>query len=151
MQVLLLRDVEGLGLAGDIKDVPGGYAKNFLIPRKLATAATAGAARQAKDLQDAAARRQDRKLTEAKAQAAKLDGKVITFQVRAGEDDKLYGSVTSPEIAEQLSRVAGFEIDRKNIALEHAIKSLGEHEVQVKLGSGVNATVQVNVERAAEE
>jgi large subunit ribosomal protein L9 len=150
MQVLLLRDVDGLGHAGDIKDVPGGYARNYLIPRKLATAATAGAARQAKELQDAAERRRDRKLTEAKSMASKLDGQVLTFQVRAGEGDKLYGSVTGTEIAEKLSKAMGFEVDRKHIELEHAIKSLGTHDVPVKLGSGVSAVVHVNVEREAE-
>jgi len=150
MQVLLLRDVEGLGRAGDIKDVPGGYAKNFLIPRNLATAATAGAARQAKELQEAAERRRDRKLTEAKSLAAKLDGQVLTFQVRAGEGDKLYGSVTGAEIADKLSKAMGFEVDRKHIELEHAIKSLGEHDVPIRLGSGVNAIIQVRVEREAE-
>jgi large subunit ribosomal protein L9 len=150
MQVLLLRDVEGLGHAGDIKDVPGGYAKNFLLPRKLAVTATEGAARQAQELKEAAERRRDRKLTEAKSLAAKLQGLTLEFKVRTGEGEKLYGSVTSAEVAEKLSKAVGFEVDRKHIEMEHAIKTLGQHPVTVKLGSGVNANVQVNVERAEE-
>jgi large subunit ribosomal protein L9 len=150
MQVLLLRDVEGLGHAGDIKDVPGGYAKNFLLPRKLAVTATEGAARQAQELKEAAERRRDRKLTEAKSLAAKLQGLTLEFKVRTGEGEKLYGSVTSAEIAEKLSKAVGFEVDRKHIEMEHAIKTLGQHPITVKLGSGVNANVQVNVERAEE-
>jgi large subunit ribosomal protein L9 len=150
MQVLLLRDVEGLGHAGDIKDVPGGYAKNFLLPRKLAVQATEGAARQAEELKAAADRRRDRKLTEAKTLAGKMAGVTLNFKVRAGEGDKLYGSVTSAEVADALSKSLGQDVDRKHIELEHAIKSLGPHDVAVKLDSGVHATVKVNVERADE-
>jgi hypothetical protein len=79
-----------------------------------------------------------------------LDGQVLTFQVRSGGGDKLYGSVTSAEIADKLSKAMGFEVDRKHIELEHAIKSLGEHAVPIRLGSGVNAVIQVRVEREAE-
>jgi len=151
MQVLLLKNVEGLGHAGDIKEVAGGYANNYLIPRKLAVVATEGAQKQAKVLRDAAQRQQDRKLTEAKSIAAKVDGQVLNFKVRAGEGDRLYGSVTNADVAEALAQVTGLEIDRRHVELEHSIKTLGQHEVTVKLGSGVSAVVQVVVERAEEE
>jgi large subunit ribosomal protein L9 len=150
MQVLLLSNVDGLGHAGDIKDVPGGYAKNFLLPRHLAVIATQGAARQAQELKDAEERRKNRKLADAKSLANKVNGQTLTFQVRAGEGDKLYGSITGAEIADKLSRNLGMEIDRKHIELEHPLKSLGQHEVPVKLGSGVTATILVTLERAAE-
>ena len=147
MQVLLLKDVAGIGHAGDIKDVSGGHAKNYLFPKKLAVPASEGAQKQAQSIREAAERRRDRKLTEAKAQASKLDGQVLTFKVLAGEGDRMYGSVTNAEIAEALSKVAKMEIERRQIELEHPIKSLGQHSVPVKVASGVTATIVVNVER----
>jgi len=147
MQVLLLKDVAGIGHAGDIKEVSGGHAKNYLFPKKLAVPASEGAQKQAQSLREAGERRRDRKLTEAKAQASKLDGQVLTFKVLAGEGDRMYGSVTTAEIAEALSKVAKTEIDRRQIELEHPIKSLGQHSVPVKVASGVTATIVVNVER----
>jgi large subunit ribosomal protein L9 len=147
MQVLLLKDVAGIGHAGDIKEVSGGHAKNYLFPKKLAVPASEGAQKQAESLREAGERRRDRKLTEAKAQASKLDGQVLTFKVLAGEGDRMYGSVTSAEIAEALSKVAKTEIERRQIELEHPIKSLGQHSVPVKVASGVTATIVVTVER----
>jgi large subunit ribosomal protein L9 len=150
MLVLLLKDVAGIGHAGDIKDVSGGHAKNYLFPKNLAVPASEGAQKQAESLREAAERRRDRKHAEAKGLATKIDGQVLTFKVRAGEGDRLYGSVTNGEIAEELSRVAKTEIERRQIELEHGIKSLGSHSVQVKIASGVAATITVNVERAEE-
>jgi large subunit ribosomal protein L9 len=150
MLVLLLKDVAGIGHAGDIKDVSGGHAKNYLFPKKLAVPASEGAQKQALSMREAAERRRDRKLIEAKALATKIDGQVLTFAVRAGEGERLYGSVTNGEIAEALSKVAQIDIERRQIELEHAIKSLGSHGVQVKVASGVTATIVVNVERATE-
>jgi large subunit ribosomal protein L9 len=150
MLVLLLKDVAGIGHAGDIKDVSGGHAKNYLFPKKLAVPASEGAQKQAQSMHEAAERRRDRKLIEAKALAAKIDGQVLKFTVRAGEGDRLYGSVTNAEIAEALSKVAKIDIERRQIELEHAIKSSGSHSVQVRVASGVTATVQVNVERTPE-
>jgi large subunit ribosomal protein L9 len=150
MQVLLLKDVAGIGHAGDIKEVPGGYAKNYLLPKKLAVAASEGAQKQAQSIRESAERRRDRKHTEAKSLAARLEGQVLAFKVRAGEGDRLYGSVTNGEIAEALSRVAGTEIDRRQIELEHPLKALGQHSVPVKVASGVTATIVVSVERKEE-
>jgi large subunit ribosomal protein L9 len=150
MQVLLLKDVAGIGHAGDIKDVSGGHAKNYLFPKKLAVPASEGAQKQAQSIREATERRHDRKLTEAKALATRIEGQVLTFKVRAGEGERLYGSVTNGEIAEALSKVAKVEIERRQIELEHPLKSLGPHNVPVKIASGVTATILVNVERAAE-
>ncbi|PKO21210.1 MAG: 50S ribosomal protein L9 [Chloroflexi bacterium HGW-Chloroflexi-1] len=151
MQVLLLKDVEGLGHAGDIKRVAGGYAQNYLIPNKLAVVATDGALKQARSIQDATRRRTDRKLTEAKALAGRIEGQTLTFKMRSGEGDRLYGSITNADISARLAQVAGAEIDRRYVDIEHPIKTLGRHVVTVKLGSGMNAQVAVLVERAAEE
>ena len=150
MLVLLLKDVAGIGHAGDIKDVSGGHAKNYLFPKKLAVPASEGAQKQAQSIREAAERRRDRKLIEAKVLATRIDGQVLAFTVRAGEGDRMYGSVTSGEIAETLTKVAKVDIERRQIELEHAIKSLGSHSVQVKVASGVTATIVVNVERATE-
>jgi large subunit ribosomal protein L9 len=150
MLVLLLKDVAGIGRAGDIKDVSGGHAKNYLFPKKLAVPASEGAQKQAQSIQEATERRRDRKHAEAKGVASRIDGQVLTFKMRAGEGDRLYGSVTNGEIAEELSKVAKTEIERRQVELEHPIKALGPHSVQVKIASGVVATITVNVERAEE-
>jgi large subunit ribosomal protein L9 len=150
MQVMLLKDVAGLGRAGDIKNVAAGYAQNFLFARNLAVVATEGAMKQAKSLQEAAERRRQRKSTEAKELANRLDGKEIIFTARAGEGDRLYGSITGHDIAEKLQATTGIEIDHRLIEIDHPIKSLGEHGVTVKLGSGASAAVRVRVERQSE-
>ncbi len=150
MQVMLLKDVPGLGHAGDVKQVAAGYAQNYLFPRNLAISATEGAVKQAKSLQEAAERRRQRKVNEAKEIAARLDGQEIIFSARAGEGDRLYGSITGHDIAEKLQSSTGIEVDRRYVELEHPIKSLGEHNVVVKLGSGAVANIRVRVERQAE-
>lgn len=149
MRVLLLKDVKGFGRAGDIKEAAGGYALNYLIPNKLAQPVTEGTVKQSKDLQEAAARKQDRKVSEARNLAARLDGQVLTFKARTGEGERLYGSITSADIAEALSKAAGVEIDRRYVELEHPIKTLGAHPVTLKVASGLTATVTALVERDA--
>jgi large subunit ribosomal protein L9 len=150
MLVLLLKDVAGIGHAGDIKDVSGGHAKNYLFPKNLAVPASEGAQRQAQSIREATERRRDRQHAEARVTAAKIDGQALTFKVRAGEGDRLYGSVTNGEIAEELSKAAKIEIERRQVEIEHPIKSLGAHGVQVRIAPGVTATITVNVERAEE-
>ena len=100
MEVLLLKDVEQLGQTGEIKRVADGYARNYLIPRGLATFATPGAIKQAEQQRQSDARRQAKELDEAQALAQELDGRIITFQARAGESDRLYGSITNANIAD---------------------------------------------------
>lgn len=151
MRVLFLKDVEGVGRAGDVKDVNGGYAKNYLLLRKLAVPATEGALKQAQALKEAAKGKSERKLTEAQSLAGKIEGQVVLFRMRAGEGDRLYGSITNTDVAEALSRSIGMEVDRRHVDLEHSIKALGEHPVTVKLGSGLNATVRVIVEKSEED
>jgi large subunit ribosomal protein L9 len=147
---MLLKDVPGLGHAGDIKHVAGGYAQNYLFLRNLALPATQGAVRQAKELQASAERRRERKANEAKELAARLDGQEVIFSARAGEGDRLYGSVTNQDVAEKLQAQTGVEVDRRFVELEHPIKSLGEHQVTVKFGGDAVANVRVRVERAEE-
>src|SRR5512142_1755305 len=107
MQVMLLKDVAGLGHAGDIKHVAGGYAQNFLFPRNLAVPASEGAQKQAKILHEAAERRRDRKASEAKETASRINGQEVVFTARAGEGDRLYGSITNQDVAEKLQAQTG--------------------------------------------
>jgi large subunit ribosomal protein L9 len=151
MQVLLLKDVEGLGEAGDIKNVAGGYAQNYLFPRKLAAPATEGALKQAKSLREAAERRRERRLNEARGLAAEVDGRELRFKARAGEGDRLYGSITNHDIVEALAKETGIQLDHRFVNLEHPIKELGEHEVGIKVAAGATATVRVHVERQTDE
>lgn len=151
MQVLLLKDVAALGHAGDIKNVAGGYAQNYLVPRKLAVPVSEGAQKQAKSLQDAAQRRRDRQADEARETAARLDGQEVVLTARAGEGDRLYGSITNQDVTEKLQASTGIEVDRRFVEMEHPIKTLGEHSVTIKLGAGAVAHVRVRVERQAEE
>ena len=150
MRVLLLKDVRGLGHAGDIKEVAGGYAANYLFPGKLARQVSEGAVKQAQDLKQAAERKIERKIDEAKVLASKLEGQTVNFKAKTGDGDRLYGSITSADIAEALTRSTGLTIDRKYIDLEHPIKSLGEHKIVLKLGRGNNATITAVVERGKE-
>jgi large subunit ribosomal protein L9 len=147
MQVLLLQDVERLGEAGEVKKVADGYARNFLFPRGLAAVATSGAIKQAEQQRKAEARREDKALTEAQALAAALDGLTVTFQARAGETDRLYGSITNMHIAEALSEKVGQEVDRRKIELEEPLKDLGTHAVTIRLASEAEAKVTVVIER----
>jgi large subunit ribosomal protein L9 len=151
MQVMLLKDVEGLGRAGDVKNVTGGYGQNYLIPRQLAVPANEGALKQARQVQESAARRHERQVNTAKDLAARLDGQNVVFRARAGEGDRLYGSITAQDIADALQKATGLKVDRRFLEIEHPVKSLGDHRVTVRTGAGALATVFVRVERSVGE
>ena len=147
MDVLLLKDVDQLGQAGEIKRVADGYARNYLFPRELAVVARPGAVRQVKQQRQAKIKRQVKALSNAQALAQLLDGVIVTFQARAGESDKLYGSITNVNIAEALQEKIGREVDRRKIELEEPLKELGMHAVTVRLAPGAEAKVTVAIER----
>jgi large subunit ribosomal protein L9 len=150
MKVILKQDVPNLGKKGEVKEVAEGYARNLLLPRGLAEEATP---RLLKDRQQRdAAERQKRQRVEAqnRDQASRLDGKELVFRQAAGEGGRLFGSVTAAEIAAALSR-QGFAVEKKKIAMEEPIKSLGRYEITVKLQTGVKATVVVRVEKDGRE
>jgi large subunit ribosomal protein L9 len=149
MRVLLLKEVKGLGHAGDIKDVAGGYATNYLLPHNLARPVTEGAVKQAEEVKDAVERKQEKKASQSKTLANRVDGHTVVFKVRTGEGDRLYGSITSQDIADALTRSTGVAIDKKYLELEHPIKALGQHPVQLKFGGGLVANVLVVVERGS--
>lgn len=150
MKVLLLQDVPELGNAGNIFSVAGGYARNYLMPRKLAVIASKGALKQAEEIKEAALRRRARERANAEAQAQLIKGQKLLFAANAGENERLYGSVTSADVAERLSAAVGFEVDRRKIQLEHALRDLGIYDLTVRLMPEVAATFKVAVVREGE-
>jgi large subunit ribosomal protein L9 len=148
--VLLLKEVKGLGKPGEIKEVAGGYASNYLFPKKLAEPATEGGVKVAQQVKDAEARKVERKTNEAKNFAAKLQGQTVVLKARSGEGDRLYGSITSQDVAQALTKSTGLQIDKRVVDIEHSIKSLGRHDVTLRFGGGLTATVTVIVERSKE-
>ena len=150
MKVLLLQDVPELGNAGNIFSVAGGYARNYLMPRKLAVIASKGALKQAEEIKEAALRRRARERANAEAQAQLIKGQKLLFAANAGENERLYGSVTSADVAERLSAAVGFEGDRRKIQLEHALRDLGIYDLTVRLMPEVAATFKVAVVREGE-
>lgn len=149
MQVLLIRDVDQLGHAGEVKRVADGYARNYLFPRGLAMPATAGAIKQAEQFTQAKARRKEKALTEAQALAQALDGTMVSFHARAGESERLYGSITNANIADALKEKTGLEVDKRKIDLEEPLKELGTHAVTIRLAPEAEAKVIVVIEREA--
>jgi large subunit ribosomal protein L9 len=151
MKVILTREVPNLGHAGQVKTVNDGYARNYLIPQGLAMVANPGNLKQIDSLKQAEEKRQARNKTQAQGLADRLSALNLTFKARVGEADKLYGSITAADIAEQIQAQSGLEIDKRRIDLEHSIRELGPHEVPIRLAPEVVARVKVVVEREEED
>jgi large subunit ribosomal protein L9 len=148
MEVILREHVEHLGRRGDVVKVADGYARNYLLPRKLALTVTAGNRKQIERERQVAEKREADERVAADAMAARFAGLEIAIARRVGETEALYGSVTSADIAEALA-AKGFEVDRRRVQLAEPIKQLGEFEVPVRLHRDVTATVKVVVTRDA--
>lgn len=146
MKIILKKDIDSLGHAGEIVTVKHGYARNYLIPQGFAAMATDGNLRAWEVENKAAALRLQRSQREAQDLATKLEKLSLTVSVQVGEEEKLFGSVTSQNIADLLAE-NGFEIDKKKILLEDPIKALGVYDVPVKLHQDVTAMVKVWVVR----
>lgn len=151
MQVILIHDVPNLGKAGQVKDVSDGYGRNYLIPRGLAALATEGEKKQAEQHRRSAVKRRERELSEAESIAERITGLTLTFQARTGEGTKLYGSITSADIAARLSELLGQEFDRRKIHLEESLRQLGSHQVPVRLTADLIPEITVVIEREGEE
>jgi len=149
MKVLLLEDVYKLGRAGDVKKVANGYGRNYLIPQGLAVLATPGALKQVEHIRARATAHRAALNEEMSGVAEQLDGLVLTFSMKAGETDKLYGSVTTQMIADSLKENTGFEIDRRQIDAQ-PIRTLGEHKVNVRLTVDLIPEITVLVHREGE-
>lgn len=145
MEIILIKNIKGLGKVGDIKKVADGYARNFLLPQKLAEPATESAIKKAEDLAKKKSRGEKEKLAETRKLAEKLKGKAVVIKAKE-KGGKLFGSIGAKEIAAGLKKM-GLEISEKSIVMEKPIKEIGEKEVKVKLGGGVEAKVKVVVEK----
>ena len=144
MRVMLTKDVENVGRAGDIKDVADGYGRNFLLPRKLAVPAHRGAEAEAKRLRDAAHKRETKDRAEAQALADEIGNKTVVVRLKMGED-KAFGSITNQDVAAALKAQHRVDIDRHKIDIKEPIKTLGEHQVPLRLHRDVTAHVNLIV------
>jgi len=142
MDVILRENVEKLGAAGDVVTVKDGYARNYLLPRGLAYPATDGNRRRLESEHKSRSRRVEAEVGQAKEIAAKLEAVSLSFSMKAGEGDKLFGSVTTHDIAERL-KAEGFDIDKKAVELQEPIKALGVYKVPVRLHADVKPDVRV--------
>jgi|YNPNPStandDraft_1061719.scaffolds.fasta_scaffold77004_2 large subunit ribosomal protein L9 len=148
MEVILTQNIENLGTRGQVVRVADGYARNFLLPRKLALPATKGHLKTAAQLRAAEARREEQRRREAERFAARLREISVTIPVRVGESGRLYGSVTAQDIAQAYLEQHGIEIDRRHIHIPESIRSLGTQFVRLHLHNDVNAELMVNVVEA---
>ena len=146
MKVVFFEDVEGTALVGDVKVVKNGFARNFLLPRGLAGPVTPPNLQRANSLAEKEARRQARLDSEAEVQKERLDGYTITFEARVGETGRLYGSVTSRDIAQKLQENTGIEVDSRVILLAEPIRELGSKSVTIRFTRNVSAEVNVTVD-----
>jgi len=146
MQIILQEDIEKLGHRGDIVTVKPGYARNFLLPRKLAIEATSGNMKALERIRNSLAKKTATELDAAQKQAALINGVSLRFTRKTSENDQLFGSATSGDIAEALA-AQGFKIDKRQIQLREPIKALGEYPVTVKIFRDVTAEIKIHVEK----
>jgi large subunit ribosomal protein L9 len=145
MKVILQKPVEKLGDPGDVVEVAAGYARNYLVPRGLAVRAEKGALKHAENLKRAHVSRQSKEKVEFEALAAKLIASKVLISARAGEEGKLFGSVTAADIAEAIAAQTEIQVDRKDVHLAEPIRSLGAHEVRIHLFPEVEPVLTLEV------
>ena len=145
MKVILKADIKGVGAAGAILDVSDGHARNYLLPRGLAEEATVGNVAQLEKRREAKRKRDDKLVAEARAVASTLESRPVVVRAKGGEQGKLFGAVTSAQIAEAVRAEFGVELDRHKLELDEPIKSAGEHRCVAKLAYGVSAKILVRV------
>jgi|TARA_Y100000746_G_C15348681_1_gene384964 large subunit ribosomal protein L9 len=145
MKVILRANVEGVGNTGDLVDVANGYAQNFLMPKGLAMRATEGAATQAEAMQRSQELRGVKEREGAEELGQQLQAQTIAIQARVGQDEQLYGSVTTSEIAEAVQAQTGIVLDRRDMSLEEPIRTVGIHQVDMRLHSDVRIQITIEV------
>jgi large subunit ribosomal protein L9 len=148
MQIILQEDVEKLGNRGDVVTVKPGYARNFLLPHKLAIEATAGNMKALERIRGALAKKTATELDAAKKQTELLTGVSLKFTRKTGENDQMFGSVTTADIADGL-KAQGFEVDKRQIQLKDPVKALGEYPVTVKVFRDITAEIKIHVDKEA--
>lgn len=146
MKVLLTQDVDRVGSAGEVHEVSGGYGRNYLIPKGFAVIATRGQIKQAEERRAAGEKKLQAQRHVFEGLASKINGQTIRFTARTGDLDRLYGSITSNDIAEKVSALAGETVDRRTVVLDEPIKRIGIYPIKIRLMSGVEPLVNVVVE-----
>lgn len=146
MKVLLLRDVTGIGQAGEVVEVSNGYARNYLIPKGLARLATAGVVRQAREEQAVAERRERRERAESQELAERLNNLTVHIEAVVGDQDLLFGTVTNVDIAEAIEEKTGIEVDRRKIEIGDPIRRPGIYSIPIRLMADLEPRVNVVVE-----
>lgn len=150
MKVLFIQDVSGTAYAGDIKEVKPGFARNYLLPGKLAVLATKDQMNRVEGLRTAAGKRRQATEAEMAELSSKLEGTTITILARSGRNNRLYGAITNAQVAEELTKVAGRQIDRRKVILD-PVRQLGTYRVPVKLAHGIEPHVTVVVASQGQE
>lgn len=147
MKVILQKDVKDVGRVGELVNVSEGFARNFLFPRKLAAEATEKRVKEYEHLKRVAETKKKKAMAERQELLSKINNSTVTFKLAAGENDKLFGTVTTSDISKELQKM-GHSIDRRDIVLEEPIKVLGTHKAVVRYTEGLEAKIQISVERA---
>lgn len=145
MKVVLLQDVKGSGKKGELVEVSDGYARNFLLPRKLAKEANAQAMNELKNAENSRQYKIETDKANANSAKAKLEDKIIKITAKAGKNNKLFGSVTSKEISAEIKKQLGIDVDKRKITLDTDIKAFGTYNCEVKLYQGIIANLKVQV------
>ena len=148
MKVVLTQDVKGTGKAGETKDVADGYARNYLLPRKLAQPATRGAQEQVDRQRTTTVQREQREVAEARALATRLEAVQVVLKLRSGKDGKLFGAVTNADVASALKQQHGITLDRRKIEFDEPVKAMGPGAAHVKLHREVTARIPLMVTSA---
>jgi large subunit ribosomal protein L9 len=147
MKVILQKDVKDVGKVGDLVNVSEGFARNFLFPRKFASEATEKRVKEWDHLKRVAEAKKKKAVAERQELLGKMNNTTVKFKLAAGDNDKLFGTVTTTDISKELSK-AGHSVDRRDIHLEEPIKVLGQHKAIVRMGEGLEAKILIAVERA---
>ena len=145
MIVILLKDNKDLGITGEIKELADGYARNYLIPRGLAVEATPDKLKEIEEKNLKAQKNKQKEMASAEALKDKLNGKSVQISLKTGGGDKLFGAVTTKEIAELIEKQLKIKVDRKKIELEEPIKHLGDYNIKIKLYQSVQAEIKLTV------
>lgn len=145
MKVVLLKDVKGSGKKGELVNVSDGYARNYLLPRDFAKEANAQVMNELKSAEDAKNYKIKRETEAARAAAKKIDGKTLKMSAKAGQGGKLFGSITSKEISDEIKRLYKVEVDKRKVILDGDIKAFGTYQCEIKLYNGVSAKIYIAV------
>jgi large subunit ribosomal protein L9 len=145
LEVILIKDVKGQGKAGDIVKVSDGYARNFLLPRGYAIEATEGSKKRLKDEKAGMMKKKEIETAKARGLAERVSSLEVVLRVKAGENGKLFGSITAKDIAEALNQTHGISVDKKKVVLDEPIKNIGQSLIEIKIYPGISAKLKVTV------